>query len=130
MTFDEALNRAHSVICGDMEGLFTCHTVDPYVDALEKAHREEIARLQAVLDKVRELASVDTPKIRTPWYARGRHIFDDTEDAGALELEFEDVDADETAKQTAEIVNRFADIRKLMADLEQTPEAHHSGGEL
>ena len=128
MTFDEALLRARSIICGDMEGLFTCHTVDPYVDALEKAHREEIAKLQAVLDRVREMVSVDTPKIRTPWYARGRHIFDDAEDAGSIELTFEDVNATDTARQTAEIVNRFADARTLMSALEQTREEAGNGG--
>lgn len=51
MSFAEAVRRARNILCADREGCFTCHTVDPYIDALEAAHRDELgAKYQGVVD--------------------------------------------------------------------------------
>lgn len=113
--FDAALERARHVVCGDMEGLFTCHTVDPYVDALEQAHCEEVADLERKLATIREIV-VNTPlgRVHPPLSAKGAHLYNGS-DYGSLVATVEDVDGAEAASQLAAAVNAVDRIRGLLA---------------
>jgi hypothetical protein len=101
-TFAEAAEDAHNVLCGDREGTFTCHTVDPYVQAMEEAHkrevqdmREEAAQLRATLRGLRKIVrGVPVESLSTPWVTQGAHVYPKKEgaDCGDIIATFEDVD--------------------------------------
>ena len=120
MTFEQAVARARNVTCGDREGLFTCHTVDPYVDAMVAAHgrevndlKAEIAQLKALLHGLRKIAhGAPTESLHTPWISRGRLVFPDSEhaDAGDIIATFEDVDGVSTCEAVC-AVNAFVELR-------------------
>jgi len=119
-TFDAAAEKARHVMCGDREGIFTCHTVDPYVDAMAAAHarevqalKEEVAQLKALLRGLRKIArGVPTTSLNTPWISRGRLVFPDSKhaDAGDIIATFEDVDG-VSACETVCAVNAFIELR-------------------
>ena len=119
--FDAAVARARNVVCGDREGTFTCHTVDPYVQAMEEAHRrevlalrEEAAHLRATLRGLRKIVrgvpveSLDT----TPWVAQGTLVYPKREgvDYGDLVATFEDIDG-VVATEAVCAVNAFMEVK-------------------
>lgn len=118
--FDAAVARARNVVCGDREGTFTCHTVDPYVDAMVAAHdrevqalSEEVARLRALLRGLKRIArSVPTESLHAPWVANGRHVYPKAvpADYGDLVATFEDVDG-MSAGEAVCTVNAFLELR-------------------
>lgn len=118
--FDEAVARARGVLCGDMEGTFTCHTVDPYVDAMVAAHdrevvslRTEVEHLRAVLRGLRKIVrAVPCESLNTPWVARGRCIYPSSQlaDYGDLIATFEDVDGT-VPVETVCAVNAFMEMK-------------------
>jgi len=133
-TFAEAAAEAHNVLCGDMEGTFTCHTVDPYVQAMEEAHRrevqdlrEEAAHLRALLRGLRKIVrgvpveSLDT----TPWVTQGPLVYPKREgvDYGDLVATFEDIDG-VVATEAVCAVNAFMEVRehldRFFKDKEET----------
>ena len=118
--FDAAVARARNVVCGDREGTFTCHTVDPYVDARVAAHdrevqalSEEVAQLRALLRGLRRIVrSVPTESLHAPWVANGRHVYPKAvpADYGDLVATFEDNDG-MSAGETVCVVNAFLELR-------------------
>lgn len=118
--FDAAVARARNVVCGDREGTFTCHTVDPYVDAMVAAHdrevqalSEEVAQLRALLRGLRRIVrSVPTESLHAPWVANGRHVYPKAvpADYGDLVATFEDNDG-MSAGETVCVVNAFLELR-------------------
>ena len=119
--FDEAADRARHVTCGDREGLFTCHTVDPYVDDMVRAHAEEMAAMQAQVRSLRALLSglhkiihgVPYGCLHAPWIAYGTCVYPDSKsaDAGDLIATFEDADG-VTATETVCVVNAFKELHE------------------
>jgi hypothetical protein len=110
--FDAALERARHIVCGDMEGPFTCHTVDLYVDALEQAHCEEVAALQARLDAV-AAAIAGIPPRAGVFRAEGARIYNG-DDYGSLVCTVEDTNPDVT-RMVVDSVNAVARIREILA---------------
>ena len=120
LSFSEAAKRARNAIYVDKKGLFTCHTADPYVDAMAAAHdrevndlKAEIAQLKALLRGLRKIAhGAPTESLNTPWISRGRLVFPDSEhaDAGDIIATFEDVDG-VSACETVCAVNAFIELR-------------------
>ena len=119
--FSKAVENARSVICSDREGLFCCHTVDPYVDAMVRAHTEEMAdmkaevsRLHALLRGLRKIIhGVPYESLHAPWIAYGTCAYLDRKDAdgGDLVANFEDSDG-VTATETVCVVNAFNELRE------------------
>lgn len=113
--FDAALARARSILCRRRDGLFTCHTMDPYVDALEQAHCEEVADLERKLAAIREIvANTPLDRVRPPLWARHGCVFNGP-DYGDLLATIEDVDGAGAASQLAAAVNAVDRIRGLLA---------------
>jgi len=118
--FDVAVARARNVVCGDREGTFTCHTVDPYVDAMVAEHdREvqalstEVSQLRALLRGLRRIVhSVPTESLHAPWVANGRHVYPKAvpADYGDLVATFEDNDG-MSAGEAVCTVNAFLELR-------------------
>lgn len=119
MTFEQAVAQARNVTCGDREGTFTCHTVDPYVDAMAAAHdrevqalKEEVAQLRALLRGLKRIVrSVPTESLHAPWVANGRHVYPKAvpADYGDLVATFEDVDG-MSAGEAVCAVNAFLEL--------------------
>lgn len=120
-TFAEAVEMAHNVLCGDMDGTFTCHTVDPYVQDMEEAHKREVqalraeaARLRATLHGLGKIVrgvpveSLDT----TPWVTQGALVYPKREgvDYGDLVATFEDIDG-AVATEAVCAVNAFMEVK-------------------
>ena len=112
MAYDAAVARARSVLCGDREGTFTCHTVDPYVDAIDRAHCEEVAALQAKLDAVAAAISGIPPRAGV-FRAEGSQIYNG-DDYGSLVCTIEDTNPAVT-RMVADSVNAVAAIREILA---------------
>lgn len=119
--FSKAVENARNVICSDREGLFCCHTVDPYVDAMVRAHTEEMADMQAEVRRLRALLSglhkiirgVPYGCLHAPWIAYGTCVYLDRKDAdgGDLVATFEDADG-VTATETVCVVNSFKELHE------------------
>ena len=120
LSFSEAAERARHVMYVDKKGLFTCHTADPYVDAMAAAHdrevrapKEEVAQPRALLRGLKRIArSVPTESLHAPWVANGRHVYPKAvpADYGDLVATFEDVDG-MSAGETVCAVNAFIELR-------------------
>ena len=120
-TFAEAAAEAHNVLCGDMEGTFTCHTVDPYVQAMEEAYKREVQDLRmeanglrALLRGLRKIVrGAPVESLGTPWVARGRCIYPSSRpaDYGDLVATFEDADG-VVPVETVCAVNAFMELRE------------------
>lgn len=110
--YDAAVAQAQNILCGDREGTFTCHTVDPYVDAIDRAHREEVAALQAKLDAV-AAAIAGIPSRAGVFRAEGSQIYNG-DDYGSLVCTVEDTNPAVT-RMVADSVNAVAHIREILA---------------
>ena len=118
-TFDEAVYAARNVMCGDMEGVFTCHTVDPYVDAMARAHEREVGDLRNEVSTLRKLllglkriahgVPADSP--RTPWVANGSMVFPKTPYADHGDIIATFYEDAFSAADAAAVVNAFIEIR-------------------
>jgi len=110
--FDAAVARARNVVCGDREGTFTCHTVDPYVAAIDRAHCEEVAALKARLDAV-AAAIAGIPPRAGVFRSEGPQIYNG-DDYGSLVCTIEDTNPAVT-RMVVDSVNAVAAIREILA---------------
>lgn len=86
----------------------------PYISEMIAAHANEVREMRELLDGVVKVASgVSLDRIRTPWAAEGRCVYDGPS-AGDLVATFEDVRGNEICEQAVAAVNALAEIRRTL----------------